>query len=482
MKLSNAVEAVAARPLFRGARFGIAIFPLGEDRAVYALNEGELFAAASVTKIPTCVTALERLGADYRFRTPVLRYGEIDGEGILHGDLVLVASGDPNLSNRVSADTLSFFDVDHAMGNHLAARPVAGDRLTVLRALAEQVRNSGIRRIDGHIVVDVSLFTGAGREGGTGVSVSPVSVNDNMVDVRVIPSEKIGEPPALEFHPVASCFTYDNRAKTAKPGSQPALRFVDDEEPRDPAIVTITGEVPQGPAFWTRYCVPSPRRYAEALFRQALRESGVDVTRDETNDVSRTTTGVEVASHTSPPLSQAVKVVLKVSQNMHAELLMRACGGGERSAGLRVEREVLEGAGIDVSAIAQGDAAGGAGCFTPEVMCQILQFAARQPYAAVFREALPVMGVDGTLFDIQRESSAVGSVRAKTGTSGYPDDLNSGGFLSAKSLAGYLDAQSGRSYVFTVFANNIHCAAGPEGHHEIGESLGEIAVAARALL
>ena len=81
------------------------------------MNANKLFVPASTTKTLTEGTVLAKLGADYRFHTVIYRTGPIDKKGTLKGDLVLVASGDPNLSNRIQPDgTLSFVDEDHSYG------------------------------------------------------------------------------------------------------------------------------------------------------------------------------------------------------------------------------------------------------------------------------------------------------------------------------------------------------------------------------
>src|SRR5215813_15503657 len=96
--LDAKVAAIIERPEFRHALFGIEIYSLTDDKVLYALNADKLFVPGSVTKIVTEGTALQLLGADYRFRTRVYRTGPIAGDGAVNGDLVLVAGGDPNLS------------------------------------------------------------------------------------------------------------------------------------------------------------------------------------------------------------------------------------------------------------------------------------------------------------------------------------------------------------------------------------------------
>lgn len=470
MSFAGAVEEIVTRPRFAGSRWGIAVFPITGGEAIYERDGGKPFVAASVTKVPSCLGVLDTLGTEYRFITPVARYGEVDAEGTLHGDLVLVGTGDPNLSNRVHGDTLTFVDVDHSYPTLPGTRPVAGDPMAVVRSLARSVYANGIRRVTGKIDADLALF-----QGNPGGAVSPVSVNDNLVDVRVTPGA-LGLPAGLEFAPVADCIAFENRTRTVVAGEPLTLRFANPEELGEPTRVTVLGDVPQGEAFWTSYDVMSPRRFAAALLCDALRNAGV-IVEGRAPAARNGVAPVEVARHTSPPLREAIKVVLKVSHNYHARMLLRVCGGGSLRAGLRAVRTMMERAGVTVDTVAQADAAFGGGEFSPISLCRMLQYAATQPYADAFRAALPVLGIDGSLHDIQVGSRAAGRVVAKTGTIGFPDELNATTFLSAKSLAGYVEAASGKRYVFAAFVNNVHCAT-RDGAHEIGEALGEVAVAA----
>ncbi len=93
------------------------MYSLDTQKPIFALNGDKLFTPGSTTKLLTEGTALQLLGPDYRFHTLVYRTGPIDSKGTLKGDLVLVASGDPNISNRIQADgTMAFADEDHTYG------------------------------------------------------------------------------------------------------------------------------------------------------------------------------------------------------------------------------------------------------------------------------------------------------------------------------------------------------------------------------
>jgi len=134
--LDQAIQSVTARPQFRHASFGVEIYSTRTNRAIYQLNQDHLFIAASTTKLITEGTALDLLGADYRFHTRVYRLGQVSSDGTLKGNLVLVGSGDPNLSNRIQKDgTLAFEDEDHSYGGP----PLAGDPLVVPREMVDQI-------------------------------------------------------------------------------------------------------------------------------------------------------------------------------------------------------------------------------------------------------------------------------------------------------------------------------------------------------
>src|SRR5205807_5783708 len=114
---------------------------------------------------------LAKLGADYHFHTGIYRTGPLDSKGKLKGDLVLVASGDPNLSNRIQADgTLAFVDEDHSY----SGPALPGDPLAVVKQLAKDVAARGVKKIEGRGLVDARLFPDGPRAGGTGVVTSSI--------------------------------------------------------------------------------------------------------------------------------------------------------------------------------------------------------------------------------------------------------------------------------------------------------------------
>ena len=492
--LAERVQQVIDRPEYRRSSFGVAFYDLDANTPVFTLNADKLFVPGSTTKLVTEGTGLELLGPDYRFHTRIYRTGPIRKDGTLAGDLVLVASGDPNLSGRIRPDgTLAFENQDHAYDGSPDTRAVPGDPLLVIHELADQIAARHITRVTGSVIIDISLFAEGDRELGTGVVISPVAVNDNLVDVTVAPGAAPGAPVVVTPSPVTAYVRFVNQATTAASDSQPEIRWASDSAgPDGSRTVTVTGRMPAGkPAWLFSYAVPQPSRFAEVVLVEALHARGVRVAvspagvRHDFKALAAAYTGDNlVAEHVSPPLTEEAKVTLKVSQNLHASMMPFILGGvlahdGTARAGFRLEHDLLERAGLDLSGASQGDGAGGAAHFAPEFMVRFLAYMATRPYFPAYLAALPVLGRDGTLWKVQPNSPAAGHVQAKTGTYVEVDHLNRALMVNGKGLAGYVTTVGGRRLAFAVYANNVPVSA-EQGAIErtIAQAVGEIAAAA----
>ena len=491
--LEERIAAITGRPEFRHSHFGIEFFSLDDGSVVYAENPQKLFVPASTTKLLTLGTALELLGADYRFHTRVYHTGTLGSDGTLTGDVILVASGDPNLSNRIQSDgSLAFENHDHAYGGSPDTRAVPGDPLAVIRELAGQIARKGVRLIRGRVLVDISLYPEGTREGGTGVVVSPIIVNDNVIDVTLAPGAAEGAPASLSASPATTYAAFINLVKTGPAGSRMDLDIPTDvANPDGTHVVTVTGNMPVGtPPILFAYAVPQPSRFAEITLREALAGLSVSVEPpagaqppDFKLLAASYTDQRLLAEHVSPPFSEEVKVTLKVSQNLHASMmpyLLSAVRGAADSApqpGFDAEHAFLTRAGLDLTGAMQSDGAGGLAEFTPDFMVHFLTYMASRPDYPVYLHALPILGRDGTLARIQTQSPAAGHVFAKTGTYVNSDALNRAQLVTGKGLAGYITTADGRHLVFAAYFNNVAVPAGASGVEGVGQALGEIAAA-----
>jgi dihydroorotase/N-acyl-D-amino-acid deacylase len=493
--LDARIGEIASRPEYKHSLFGVEVYSLDENKVVYSLRGQQLFTPGSTTKLLTEGTALALLGADYRFHTRVYRTGPVSSDGTLQGDLVLVASGDPNLSGRIQPDgSLAFENEDHTYAGSPDTRAVPGDPLLVIRELAGQVASRGIKQIQGRALVDVSLFPEGDKELGTEVVISPIAVNDNVVDLTVSAGDREGAPVGLSVSPKTSYVTFVNKIVTGPSGSKPEIQPQDVANPDGSHTVTLSGRFPLGgPSILYSYAVPQPSRFAQIAFVDALKEKGIKVSVppptaniDFKSLSSSYTADKAVAEHISPPLSEEVKVTLKVSHNLHASMTPFILGAvlGHKTqqidqGGFDLEQDFLFKAGLDLAGASQADGAGGArsAFYSPDFMVHYLAMMSKRPDFAAFKKALPILGRDGTLFKIQVNSPAAGKVFAKTGTYGSYDALNKKLMLNGKGLAGYTTTPDGRNYALAIYANRVSLPIDdPEAAQSVaGQALGEIA-------
>ena len=485
--LAERIDRIADRPEFKGAVIGVKVASIDRDSTYYVRNGDQLFVPGSTTKLLTVGTALNLLGADYRFHTKVYRTGPV-AAGTLRGDLVLVASGDPNLSDRIRGDSLLFVNEDHSYGSDPTTDLVAGDPLAVMRELAGQVKRHGIRRIAGRVLVDARLFDANERELGTGVMISPAILNDNIVDLVVSAGERAGAPARLTVLPETPYVHVVNRIVTVAADSATDGDISSDSLNADGSRTIVLSGTKRlgGTPGMLGYKVPEPDRFLAAGLRRALADSGVVTTTGTRASrpalPDRYDPDQVVAEHVSLPFSEAAKVILKVSQNLHASMMPYLLGAVLKGAkgvqgGFDLEHEMLTKAGLDLTGAVQSDGAGGAALFSPDFMVSYLRWMAAQPTFAVFKHGLPILGRDGTLAKISVDAPAAGHVFAKTGTFVDPDLLNRGWIVQGKGLAGYMTTRAGQHLAFAIYLNRVKVSKPAQFQEVVGQAAGDIAAA-----
>ena len=274
--LAARIQTVMSRPVFAHSNFGIEFFDVQTGEVLYALNADKMFVPASTTKLLTEGTMLAKLGDDFRFHTFVYRTGAIDKHGTLKGDVILVASGDPNLSNRIQPDdTLSFVDHDHSY----QGPALPGDPLAVLRAIAKQIAAKGVRKIEGNVYIDTSLMPDGPHEGGTDTVLSSIIVNDNVVDLTGKAGGKLGDPVAVTVSPETSYLHFTIKIVTGAADSKASLDASNPVPRPDGSVdVTLTGNIPLGAEMQTgAYPVPSPTQFATAALRRCVTDAGIQI-------------------------------------------------------------------------------------------------------------------------------------------------------------------------------------------------------------
>jgi D-alanyl-D-alanine carboxypeptidase/D-alanyl-D-alanine-endopeptidase (penicillin-binding protein 4) len=484
--LRQRVEAVLNAPDYQQATWALLVLDSKTGEVVFEHNADRLVLPASVTKLFSVAAALVQLGADFVFETPVYRRGQVK-DGVLEGDLVLVAQGDLTLGGRDNGKGgLAFKDHDHTYAGPVGAPAELTDTdpLAGLKDLARQVRKSGITHVKGDVLIDDRLFDRAQSTGSGPKELSPIVVNDNVVDVIVTPGAKVGEPATVKMRPETEYVRMDASVQTVAADAKTKIDVI----PLGGERFAVRGTIAlKSPPVVRIYGVEHPAGFARALFIETLRGEGVQVDANplvpprvdlpEKDGYGRLE---RVALHKSAPFSEVAKVTLKVSHNLYASTLplLLAARHGKRTLndGLKIQGETLAKLGVDVKTISFAGGAGGAGAdhVTARATVQLLQAMAARPDFNFYEAALPVLGTDGTLSDVGADSPARGAVRAKTGTYYWYDALNDRFLLTAKALAGYMTTSRGRRLTFALFVNNVPLPPGTGPARE-GRVLGQLA-------
>jgi D-alanyl-D-alanine carboxypeptidase/D-alanyl-D-alanine-endopeptidase (penicillin-binding protein 4) len=467
-KLSPQMRDVINDARFKHTHWGILVADRATGEVIYELDADKLFPPASTTKLYSVANALDALGSDYRFETPLYRRGAVNAKSVLDGDLILVAAGDLTLGGRTtSANEIEFTRTDHTYANPSGeAVLTSGDPLAGLNSLAKQVAIARIHRVHGQVIVDARLFDRANSTGSGPEQLSPIIINDNVIDITVTPM-KVGEPAKVDWRPRSASLGVDARVDTTRAGGDSKIECRTVGEDR----LIVRGHIAADRArFVYVQEVSDPAKWARTLLVEALERAGVEVTASayESNPAvllpkQGDHTGlVRVALLRSLPFSENARLILKVSHNLHAStlpLLVAARKGKRRlEDGLLLQHDFLKRAGLDADSISFGGGAGGASAdyTTPRTNVALLRYIATRPDFAVFERGLPILGVDGTIAnDVSPRSPARGKVRAKSGTLLWKNLMNDHYLLTTKALAGYLTAKSGRELVFSFVVNGV---------------------------
>jgi D-alanyl-D-alanine carboxypeptidase/D-alanyl-D-alanine-endopeptidase (penicillin-binding protein 4) len=485
-ELAAQIEAIIHGPDYRQARWGLLVVDSATGVPVYEHNADRLFLPASTTKLYSCAAALAALGPDYRFETPVYQRGPIT-DGRLKGDLILVAQGDPSLGGRTDASgRMAFKDEDHTYANSPTSKAELTDTdpLAGLKALARQVAAAGIRHVDGEVLIDDRLFARSLGSGSGPSLLTPIMVNDNVVDILIEPADQAGQPARVGMRPQTNFVHMDAQMATVDEGQRLRVEI----QAVGPQRFSVRGQIPvRSRPVVKIYPVDEPAGFARALFIEALRREGVSVTASllqppqaELPEKARYAQLPRVAVFTSPPFSEVIKVTLKVSHNLYASTLplLVAVKNGQRTLaeGLRLQGQFLADLGVDVATISFAGGAGGANAdaVTPRATVQLLRALARRPEYPAFHAGLPVLGVDGTLAAaVGPDSPAKGKVQGKTGTLSWQDLMNDRTLLRSKALAGTLTTAGGRPLTFALFVNDVPLPKGVTATRE-GKVLGRL--------
>jgi D-alanyl-D-alanine carboxypeptidase/D-alanyl-D-alanine-endopeptidase (penicillin-binding protein 4) len=419
---------------------------------------------ASNMKIVTLAVAADRLGWDRTFPTTFRATTRMRADGTIHGDLVVRGTGDPMIGT-LPASTTS------------------------MTAIAEALWQQGVRRIDGRVIGDDDVF--ADEPLGEGwawddvtftysAPVSPLIYNENGASVAIVPGAAPGMAASAALVDRDAGLTLDNALRTG-PADAPAS--IDLTRAPGSSKLTLSGTVPaHGAAITVEAAVPNPTVYFASALRAALTARGI-VVRRPAADIDSTPPGPFPAdapvllTWPSPSLADIGKRLMKVSQNLYAETLLRelAVSDGQQATaheGADVVRSTLKAWGVADGGIAVADGSGLSryDLVSPTSLVRVLAHVYADPRLKDgWMAAMPVGGVDGTLGKRLKGTPAEGRVHAKTGS-----------LSGVRGLSGYVESAGGEWLVFSILANNFASpTTGADVEHVMDEAMIRLATFAR---
>jgi D-alanyl-D-alanine carboxypeptidase/D-alanyl-D-alanine-endopeptidase (penicillin-binding protein 4) len=388
-RFSARVDVALSNPAASKGEWGLLIADAATGETLYALNEDKYFVPASNMKLFSTALALSKLGVDYKFQTTLETRGTISEDGTLSSDLFLVGRGDPNLSNRKFPFNLKEeFD---------------GPPEKVLAELADKLAAKGVKQIKGDVVGDDSYFPREpypdGWEIGDmvweyGAAISAIVLDDNTATLTLTPGLLAGDAVKAEIAPATPDFYVENDVVTSSAEVKSDITLT-----REPGaqLVVVRGTLPANTAPRKLVlAVHEPALHAAAVLQKLLTDRGLKITGNPRavhvpEAPADTTPRAVLAEHISIPLGDSVKLVNKISQNLHTEMLLRTAA---RQSGLWAKPEELmkfpvdfyAAAGIAPDDVIQTDGSGLSrhDLVTPRALVALLKYAQTQPWFSAY--------------------------------------------------------------------------------------------------
>jgi D-alanyl-D-alanine carboxypeptidase/D-alanyl-D-alanine-endopeptidase (penicillin-binding protein 4) len=431
--------------------WGVLVTDAATGETLYARNAEGYFMPASNAKLFTTALALATLGPDYRVRTKIVSTGPLDTRGVLNGSLLLIGSGDANLSNRKFP--------------YVKTEEREGPLEKVYAEFADAVVARGVKEIRGAVIADDSIFEQVRFPSGWlvddllwsyGAAVSAITINDNVFPITLRPGPRQTDHAEYDVGLAADFYTIENSVFTGPRGSEEKLAVARYPGSR---VLRMSGTMPLGsPPRKLSIAIEEPAEYAAYVLLRLLEERGVQIdgqvlarhAEDPGEACDHCPPGEVLAEHTSGPLLDDIRLTNKNSENLHAELLLllaahEKAGANDYEDALKFASDFFKAAGIADGDVVLSDGSGLSrkDLVTPRAVVQLLRYAATQPWGELYRSTLPVAGEDGTLSDRMKNSPAAARVFAKTGTIGH-----------GNTLSGYATTVRGERLLFSILGNN----------------------------
>lgn len=443
-------------PVLKNTSIGISVMDSKSGEIVMETTPQLSLVPASVLKIITSATALEILGAQYRFETRIDYSGEINTDtGVLHGNLIIVGGGDPALG--------SMYFEDHYLKNHFLDQWISA------------IKQKGIKEINGDLIADASVYeqqmipnTWVWEDLGNyyGAGACGLSVYDNMYEISIESGIASTLTKVLKTSPEIPGLQIENEVTASNVDRDMAYVFGSPFETRR----VIRGTIPENrKEFKIKASIPDPPYLLAMQLKKKLDENNIKLNGSVKTAYKSYKTGKMICNTISPPLKEIITVLNHESVNLFAEHLCKhlayiETGYGNTKDGLEIIHKFWEERGLDTSGMFLADGSGLSrfNAITARQLTEILDYINRSPNAEVFKQSLPTAGGNGTLYVFDKEKFPNGMLRAKSGS-----------MTRVRCYVGFIKTHSEKELIFAVMLNNFPCKQ-TEAIQKIEELLVEI--------
>ncbi len=439
-QLAKQINQQISIPELQSALVGIMVQSAETGEIIYQHNANTMMMPASNEKIPTSAAALLKFGPDFLYQTKIVTNGSIE-KGVLNGDLIVIGSGDPTIGFRFCDKSDSCF---------------------IFQSWVDSLKSKGIEKINGNIIGVDDVFdedrigygwTVDNLPYSYSAQISGLSFNENYATVRIF-ADSSGEEIGISVFPD---FDYlDTESKLVFNEEESDIEF---DRVLNTNRIKISGKIKPGSSYKQKVSIHNPTKYFVSALKKEMKQLGIEVNgetfdADELQVGNADTSSNLLFTHSSIPMKEVLKILMKESQNLYAESLVKLLGAyfgkeGSFDEGEKILKGTLQRLGLEKDSYAFKDGSGLCryNYISPAHLMKILRRMYFHPYGKIWRACLPIAGVDGTIDYRLKRTVAQNNIFAKTGT-----------ISNVRCLSGYANTLDGETLVFSTMFNNFLCS------------------------
>lgn len=435
-----AVRKARMEPDMKHASLAVCVHNITRDSTIYALDASHALLPAALNKLFTTAAGFSRLGTDFRFKTELVYSGTIDNRGVLTGDIIILGNGDPFLGSTRIKGTMPD---------------------TLFKAVTQAIRDEGIRRINGHIYADASLYddemvhptwqwNDIGNYYGSGIS--GLNYHENSINVRFSAGANPGDPTIItDIYPSNVAVTFTNEVVTGPLDTASDICFFGSPNTN---LRTCRGVLAKGVRdTLVRASLPNPALCLADQLTQYLRKHGVPVSGEASDKFEMPKRVHDLSTIQSLYYHDIAKLTNYTTNNMCAESIFKYLGYYQEGVGnytnsRRFMNLYFRELGLDITEVKMVDGSGLSrdNHVTARFLCQFLAAVAKEPYYEDFRNTLGISSQTGDSRVMKPKVPAGGKLVIKSGS-----------MTSVKGYAGYFTNKDGETYCFSIISNNYDC-------------------------